>query len=471
MSVPTKTELGQEELRKRTHRLSQRHRTILLLVDGRRPLAEVLSLAQQAGASTSHFEDLLRLGLVDLPDYSERAAPLSAPSEDQGAVGEVREVAITVAEPPPASPPVVPEEAAPSVSMLPAMAPLEVPPAPVQVVGEASTAQPPSMQEVELPGAIEPSVEMAGRSTCPPPPPGDDVSEQPPGPGDAQEAVSPAAPAAERPMPSAEEKPSLIPPSPHVEPASPPVADLPPMPAAPSAAPREEEPVVLRTAPPPAGDTRVVPVETMALPAASVPLPGAGMAPRGLAGAAPSVPRQVARRALPEVQAAPVSSRKGQAPQPPSSSLPLLDLPDEINNPLAARSPPAAIEARRDVPARLDLPTLTSQTSALPPLSIEPEPRPPGTAESAELLQRVRELLLDTMGLDKPLFSARIFVRVRYAETAAELIDLVWDIQHRLVRARHAHRELKSLQQARELLGLGNTLVSEETTRPQPLDD
>lgn len=270
-------------------------------------------------------------------------------------------------------------------------------------------------------------------------------------------------------MPSAEEEPSLIPPSPHVEPASPPVADLPPMPAAPSAAPREEAPVVLRTAPP--GDTRVVPVETMALPAASVPLPGAGMAPRASTGAAPSVPRQVARRALPEVQAAPVFSRKAQAPQPPSSSLPLLDLPDGINNPLAARSPPAAFEARRDVPARLDLPTLASQTSALPLPPIEPEPRPAGTAESAELLQRVRELLLDTMGLDKPLFSARIFVRVRYAETAAELIDLVWDIQHRLVRGRHAHRELKSLQQARELLGLGNTLVSEETTRPQPLDD
>lgn len=463
MSVPTKTGLGQEELRKRTHRLSQRHRTILLLVDGRRPLAEVLSLAQQAGASTSHFEDLLRLGLVELPDYSERAAPLSAPSEDQGAVDEVREIAITVAEPLPASPPAVSEEAAPSVSMLPAMAPLEVPPAPVQVVGAPSTSPPLSTQEVELPGAIEPAVEMAGRST-PPPPPGDDL-EQPPGPGDAQEAVSPAAPAAERPTPSAEEEPSLIPPSPHVEPASPPVADLPPMPAAPSAAPREEEPVVLRTAPPPAGDTRVVPVETMALPAAPVPLPGAGMAPRA------SVPRQVARRALPEVQAAPVSSRKGQAPQPQSSSLPLLDLPDEINNPLTARSPPAAIESRRDVPARLDLPTLASQTSVLPLPSIEPEPRPPATAESAELLQQVRELLLDTMGLDKPLFSARIFVRVRYAETAAELIDLVWDIQHRLVRARHAHRELKSLQQARELLGLGNTLVSEETTRPQPLDD
>ncbi len=65
--VPFKTPLGQDELRTRTHRLSQRHRTILLLVDGRRPLAEVLSLAQQAGAAISHFEDVLRMGLVELP--------------------------------------------------------------------------------------------------------------------------------------------------------------------------------------------------------------------------------------------------------------------------------------------------------------------------------------------------------------------------------------------------------------------
>ncbi len=40
---------------------------MLLLVDGRRALSEVLSLAQQAGAQTSHFEDLVRMGMVELP--------------------------------------------------------------------------------------------------------------------------------------------------------------------------------------------------------------------------------------------------------------------------------------------------------------------------------------------------------------------------------------------------------------------
>ena len=60
-NAPFKTPLGQEELRTRGHKLGQRHRTLLFLIDGRRPLAEVLSLAHQAGAETQHFEDLLRM--------------------------------------------------------------------------------------------------------------------------------------------------------------------------------------------------------------------------------------------------------------------------------------------------------------------------------------------------------------------------------------------------------------------------
>lgn len=65
--APVKTPLGQDELRHRTRGLGQRYRTILLLVDGRRPLGEVLGMAHQAGAQTSHFEELVRLGLVALP--------------------------------------------------------------------------------------------------------------------------------------------------------------------------------------------------------------------------------------------------------------------------------------------------------------------------------------------------------------------------------------------------------------------
>src|SRR5437870_3176657 len=75
LTAPTKTPQGHDELRHRTHRLGQRHRTILLLIDGVRPVSEVLSLAHQAGAETSHFEDLVRLGLVELPAEAMAADP------------------------------------------------------------------------------------------------------------------------------------------------------------------------------------------------------------------------------------------------------------------------------------------------------------------------------------------------------------------------------------------------------------
>ena len=64
--APVKTQLGLDELRGRSRTLSQRHRTVLLLVDGRRTIAEVLSLAHQAGAQTSHLEELVRMGMVEL---------------------------------------------------------------------------------------------------------------------------------------------------------------------------------------------------------------------------------------------------------------------------------------------------------------------------------------------------------------------------------------------------------------------
>ena len=65
-SVPVKTPEGQAELSHRTLRLSQRHRTVLLLVDGRRSMDQVQGLAQQAGVSQSHVDELMRLGLIEI---------------------------------------------------------------------------------------------------------------------------------------------------------------------------------------------------------------------------------------------------------------------------------------------------------------------------------------------------------------------------------------------------------------------
>ena len=61
-------------------------------------------------------------------------------------------------------------------------------------------------------------------------------------------------------------------------------------------------------------------------------------------------------------------------------------------------------------------------------------------------------------------------MRVRNAQSSKELIDLVWEIQDHLTRRRRPRQEFESLLRARELLGLGNTLVSDET-RPPHLDE
>lgn len=70
--APVKTPAGLAELQQRTRGLGQRHRTVLLLVDGRRPIDEVLRLAGQAGVPAACFHDLVAQGLVDAhPDVPE----------------------------------------------------------------------------------------------------------------------------------------------------------------------------------------------------------------------------------------------------------------------------------------------------------------------------------------------------------------------------------------------------------------
>jgi len=262
-AIPTKTPLGVDELRHRTRRLGQRHRTVLLLVDGQRPLSEVLSLAEQAGASTRHFEELVGLGLVDLP--------------------------VPVAEP----------EAEPDVDI------------PVLV-------DEPEVTSVELVVASDIAAdEPIGEPT-------DEPTDEP--------TLEPEAPPAPRPEP-----------------------------------PRLEEEAWERT----------------------IRLHG------------PAEPPPIA------------------SPSP----APLIETPADI--------PPARPPERRRRPRTpVNLPVLAD-------------------VDEGAMLQQVRELLVDTLRLDAPLFGAITFVRVRGAQTASELIDLVWEIERHLSAARHARRELLSLQRAR----------------------
>lgn len=66
-TIPIKTPEGQAELSARQRSVSQRHRTVLFLVDGRRSAPDVRSLAMRAGVPDTCFDDLLELGMIALP--------------------------------------------------------------------------------------------------------------------------------------------------------------------------------------------------------------------------------------------------------------------------------------------------------------------------------------------------------------------------------------------------------------------
>jgi hypothetical protein len=67
-TIPIKTPEGQDELSTRQRRVSQRHRTVLFLVDGRRSANEVRSMALKAGVPESCFGELIDMGLIMLPE-------------------------------------------------------------------------------------------------------------------------------------------------------------------------------------------------------------------------------------------------------------------------------------------------------------------------------------------------------------------------------------------------------------------
>jgi hypothetical protein len=91
-TVPAKTAEGQAELAHRTRGLSQRHRTVLLLVDGRRSAAQVVATALAAGVNATVFDELVTLGLVAVPEVDHVDLPLEsvAPAGDSSLLPSVR---------------------------------------------------------------------------------------------------------------------------------------------------------------------------------------------------------------------------------------------------------------------------------------------------------------------------------------------------------------------------------------------
>jgi hypothetical protein len=73
--------------------LSQRHRTVLLLVDGRRTVAQIVDTARAAGVAAPVFQELVAMGLVALPEARSEHVDLpleSRPAGDSSLLPSVR---------------------------------------------------------------------------------------------------------------------------------------------------------------------------------------------------------------------------------------------------------------------------------------------------------------------------------------------------------------------------------------------
>jgi len=81
--VPAKTPAGQAELDRRQRALTQRHRTMLFLIDGRRSTEQVKRMGEQAGSPPSCFDELLSLGLIALKPAPTVQRPTRAPTASQ----------------------------------------------------------------------------------------------------------------------------------------------------------------------------------------------------------------------------------------------------------------------------------------------------------------------------------------------------------------------------------------------------
>jgi hypothetical protein len=343
-TVPTKTSRGHDELRTRTQRLGQRHRTVLFLVDGRRTLAEVLSLAHQAGAQTGHFEELVRLGLVELPEEHEAAEAIDSGS---GALDAPTLTSVALDVPTPQDlRPAARESAVPAVWIAPEA---------------AAEIEPLTLDELTDVAPIDPA-RLSSTSMLPPQP--------------------------------------VAPPSQHAAVDEPIVLQ----PAQPLARhPREPEP---------ASDVQLVDAVTWS---DTIPL------------------SQEPREAVwspPEPAAVSKPSRKSGARAAAGGMTAVLN---------------KALGRGRAKPPE-DLPPMT--------------PRIEKPSSEQQLIAQVRELLIDTLRIDAPLFAALTHGKVRSAQTQRHLIELVWEIERHRSHARMSRDELISLQQARELLGMGNTLVA-----------
>ncbi len=85
--IPIKTERGLAELAPGQRRLSQRHRTVLFCVDGKRNESQVRQMSVQAGAPPECFDELLAQGLIEFVSRPvDIALPIAEPLPEQKVV-------------------------------------------------------------------------------------------------------------------------------------------------------------------------------------------------------------------------------------------------------------------------------------------------------------------------------------------------------------------------------------------------
>lgn len=156
---------------------------------------------------------------------------------------------------------------------------------------------------------------------------------------------------------------------------------------------------------------------------------------------------------------------RASAPAPLLTDYPTLE---PISAPVPVPAPAAAVPPQPKA-ARVRAPTPISPKPLQPaqkPQKVSPAPRvvvAPVSREDEELLGEVRTCLLETVRLDGASFGKRMSTRVRQADTASAFINLVWELERETSHARRSREGLWNLQRARELLGLGNTLVAEDS--------
>ena len=79
MGIPCKTAAGHAEMAAREQRLSQRHRLLLLLVDGPRTLEEVVEQGRRCGVPRGYIDELFALGLIVIGPPPTAPMPLDGP--------------------------------------------------------------------------------------------------------------------------------------------------------------------------------------------------------------------------------------------------------------------------------------------------------------------------------------------------------------------------------------------------------